>query len=78
MQAMSARSSRSHTVFPIILEQKQKLKGGNADGLQVALEYPLSTHRVPLEYRVSTPGVPLECPPPLQEISKRSVVNLVD
>ena len=43
MQAMNARSSRSHTVFQIIIEQKQKL-GGNVDGLQVrCLELPSST-----------------------------------
>ena len=43
MQAMNARSSRSHTVFQIIIEQKQKL-GGNVDGLQVrCLELPSIT-----------------------------------
>ena len=62
MQAMNARSSRSHTVFQIIIEQKQKL-GGNVDGLQVGawscpqvpLEYPIECPRKPLEYPVSTP-----------------------
>jgi hypothetical protein len=53
MQAMNARSSRSHTVFQIIIEQKQKLKGANADGLEV--KYPWSTPRVPLDYPLSTP-----------------------
>ena len=53
MQAMNARSSRSHTVFQIIIEQKQKLKGANADGLDV--KYPWSTPRVPLDYPLSTP-----------------------
>ena len=51
MQAMNARSSRSHTVFRIILERKQKLKGGNADGLEV--EHPTSTPQEPLLF--STP-----------------------
>ncbi len=50
---MNARSSRSHTVFRIIIEQKQKLKGGNADGLEV--KYPWSTHQVPLESPLSAP-----------------------
>ena len=48
MQAMNARSSRSHTVFQIIIEQKQKL-GGNVDGLQVGA---WSCPQVPLEYPI--------------------------